>query len=251
MSQCRPIESLLPSYVDGEARAETVAQVEAHLSVCTACRERVAAERTARTVLRARAAYLVTPAPPGLRTRLAALARPSLTPVLGWRGRLTAFAAAAAAVVLLVTALEFVHPESNVLFAAQLTIDHLRCFVAELGSIEAASSTEVQRQYAERYGWAVAVPPSNVDAGITLVAARRCPFWLGSHAHLLYRAGENEVSLYVTQGDTRPQEDLAVLGHVERIWTANGHAYVLVARGVPAAELDRIGAYLKQQTQAE
>ena len=81
------------------------------------------------------------------------------------------------------------------------------------------------------------------------MAARRCPFWLGDHAHLLYRSGDRDVSLYVTQGQERAPASLSVLGHVERIWTANGNAYVVVARGVPADELDRIAGYLEARTQ--
>ena len=32
MTECRQIESLLPPYVDGEASASVVAQIEAHLA---------------------------------------------------------------------------------------------------------------------------------------------------------------------------------------------------------------------------
>jgi hypothetical protein len=149
---------------------------------------------------------------------------------------------------LLFTAMEFVSPRSNVLFAAQLAIDHVRCFIVHLGTIDGPAVSDVQREFQERYGWSVPVPPSNDAVDLTLVAARRCPFWLGSHAHLLYRSGGNELSLYVTPGDARPDEQLRVLGHVERIWTVNGQAYALIGRGVPEAQFDRIAAYLESQT---
>lgn len=250
MTECRRIESLLPPYVDGEATADVVRQIELHLASCGACKAQVASERTARRLLRAKADQLRTPAPPGLRTRIAAALEPVPRPALGWRGRLTAFGAAAAVVLLLVTALEFAPLRSNVLFAAQLAIDHVRCFVVEgLGTMQAANAADLERQYRHDYGWNVRVPPSNEDVGITLMAARRCPFWLGDHAHLLYQSGERHVSLYVTQGEQRAPAAISVLGHVQKIWTANGNSYAIVSRDVPAADLERISAYLEANTQ--
>ncbi|HXG89671.1 MAG TPA: zf-HC2 domain-containing protein [Vicinamibacterales bacterium] len=249
MSDCRRIESLLTPYVDGEASPADVAMVDAHISQCPVCQDRVVSERVGRMLVRARAAHLAIAAPPGLRTRIVATLEPTPKRALRWRGRLSALAAAAAVVVLLVTAFEFVVPQSNVLFAAQLALDHVRCFVIELGSIDSANPQELQRAYSERYGWRVTVPPSSAEAGITLVSARRCPFWLGDHAHLLYRTGEHDVSLYITQGSERAPEDVAVLGHVERLWNARGDSYALIARGLPAGELERISDYFARATQ--
>ena len=253
MTDCRRIESLLPPYVDGEATADTVAVVEEHLAGCAFCRAEVAAQRGVRIVLRARAAELGTVAPPGLRTRVASRIAPAAVTSLGWRGRLTAFAAAAVVILMVVTAFEFVSPQSNVLFAAQLAIDHVRCFVVELGSMASPGSdaAEVRDQFAQNYGWEVSVPASSGEVGLTLIAARRCPFWLGDHAHLLYRVGDRKVSLYVTPGTARARAELSVLGHAERIWTHGGQSYVLVARGLPAADLDRIAAYLERATRSE
>ena len=39
-----------------------------------------------------------------------------------------------------------------------------------------------------------------------------------------------------------------MLGHVERIWTANGQVYALVSRGVPDAEFERIATFLEKET---
>jgi anti-sigma factor RsiW len=247
-SDCRRIESLLPPYVDGEASFDVVSEVDRHLTTCAACRDEVAAGRTARAVVRARAAELRTAAPPGLRTRIVAAMAPEPVASLGWVGRAAAFGAAAVIVLGVLTALEFVPAPNNALFAAQLAIDHVRCFIVHLGTIDGAAPADVQRQFQERYGWAVDVPPPNDDLGLTLIAARRCPFWLGSHAHLLYRHGGREWSLYVTPGETRPGETLAVLGHVERIWSADGQVYALVSSGAADPDFDRISAYLQDQT---
>jgi anti-sigma factor RsiW len=251
MSECRQIESLLPPYVDGDAPPDIAARVEAHLATCSACRNEVAVQRTARTVLRARSAQLAVHAPPGLRTRLAASMVNEPAPSLGWWGRVAAFGAAAAVLFAALSVFELTSPRSNVLFAAQLALDHLRCFVVEIASVEEAPPSEVRRLYAERYGWNVHVPPSDHTAGVTLVAARRCPFWLGDHAHLLYRSGDHQVSLFISQGEQRGDATMRVLGHTERLWSAKGDTYAIVARGVPQPELDRIAAYLEQQTRTD
>jgi hypothetical protein len=165
-----------------------------------------------------------------------------------WRSRLSGLALAAAVLLTTIVGLEFVRPGSNVLYAAQLAIDHMRCFVVELASTDPADAAALRRGYAETYGWDVRIPPSSEAAGVTLVAARRCPYWLGRHAHLLYRTGEHEVSLYVSRDEPHPDDELRVLGHTERIWQAGGASYAAIARGVPPAEWARITAYLQRET---
>ena len=246
--ECRRIESLLPPYVDGEASAHQTAEVEQHLAECPACRAAVAAQRTARVVLQARGRAIAPPLPLGLRTRLNATLQPRVSTSLGWRGRLSAFAAAAALLVVIVGALELVTPHSNVLYAAQLAIDHVRCFVVEMAATDTADPAVLERQYAEGYGWNVRLPASNEALGLRLVAARRCPFWVGRHAHVLYRVGDHELLLYIKHGNTRPNDQLHVLGHTENICQAGGNSYAVIARGIRDAELTQITAYLQRET---
>ena len=200
---CRRIESLLPPYVDGEAPASEVALIESHLAGCPACRFAVSAQRTSKVVLGARGRQIASLAPPGFAR---ARGRPyAVSPriSLGWRGRATAFASAAALVIIGIAGFELITPHSNVLYAAQLAIDHVRCFVVEMSSTEKVEPAALERGYAERYGWHLKVPRPNDDSGLRLVAARRCPFWPGRHAHVLYRTGRQEVSLYVDQTNER------------------------------------------------
>jgi anti-sigma factor RsiW len=144
--------------------------------------------------------------------------------------------------------LELVTPQSNVLLAAQLALDHVRCFVIELATTEPADARVLQQKLADDYGWSIPVPESDAESGVTLVAARRCPFWLGPYAHLLYRTRDGEVSLFVAPGGDRRTEQLAVFGHAQRLWTANGNAYALIARGLAADELTRIASYFDRVT---
>jgi anti-sigma factor RsiW len=225
--------------------------VQAHLAECGACRNRVAMERTVKTVLRARAAELTELAPPGLRTRVVAALNERVVErrKATWGMRITAFAAAATVLLVVASALELVTPKSDVLYAAQLAIDHVRCFVVELRSTEPADPRVVQKTLADNYGWSVPVPSSNADAGLTLIAGRRCPFWLGEHAHLLYRSGDREVSLYVTPGGQPRDGQLNVLGHSEKLWNAGGNLYTLVADDLEPAEFQKVTAYLQGETQ--
>jgi anti-sigma factor RsiW len=234
--------------VDGEATADGIARVDAHLGACLRCRQRVTAEQAARFLLRQRAASMSPSAPPGLRTRLVATLQPATRPTLGWAARLAAFGAAAVVILGVSIPLELISPRSTVLFAAQLAIDHMRCFVVELTSTTSHDAAAVREAYAHDYGWDVRVPPSNAEVGVTLVAARRCPFWLGDHAHLLYRSGDQELSFYSTPGD-RPSANLEILGHREHIWSANGRTFVLVAdNSLPQEQIVRVAAYLERET---
>lgn len=250
MTDCRQIESLLPPYVDGEVSSADRRTVDSHLAGCAPCRASVVAQQSIRVALREAAPELRPGVPPGLRTRVAATLVEASSPASIWPMRVARLAAAAAVVLAVSIGAEMVSPNSNVLFAAQLAIDHVRCFVVELGSTSSQTPEAVSAFYAEGYGWDIPVPPSNAEAGVTLVAARRCPYWLGDHAHLLYRSGDQELSLYVTPRDERPHGELAVLGHIERIWTGGGYSFALVARGVPQDRFSRVAAYLEGATTA-
>jgi hypothetical protein len=148
----------------------------------------------------------------------------------------------------LVTSLEFVSPRWGVLFAAQLAIDHMRCFVHALGRLVGSDPETHKVQYASVHGWVVPVPGSNPETDLTFVGARRCPFGLGDHAHLLYRSGGRDVSLYITPGEARSAEQLRVLGHAERIWSSGGNSYAIVARGLSDGDLARLASYFELAT---
>ena len=101
MTECRRIESLLPPYVDGEAHGERRRSGRGP----PGARATPAARRWQRSGPCARSCGRGPRADarrrrPGSRTRIAAsLAAGAPAPSLGWRGRLTAFAAAAAVLV--------------------------------------------------------------------------------------------------------------------------------------------------------
>jgi anti-sigma factor RsiW len=240
--------------VDGVARAEDARQVSIHLSTCESCRRLTEAQRSVRMVLRARSAEIAPIAPPGLRTRIAALADESSRvrqAALGWPGRLSAFSAAVV-VVLIVGAvlLPIVTARSTVLLAAQLALDHLKCFVID-GD---AANTPITPAQAETtiqtlYGRTLRVPEAVASEGMKLVAVRQCLYGDGQAAHLLYRMNGEPVSLFIMPGLVQPGADLEVLGHSQIIWSSSGKTYVLLAKTGQIERLHRVASRFQIEAQ--
>jgi anti-sigma factor RsiW len=254
--QCREIEDKLPSYVDG---VETVnaAAIAAHLETCDACRRSAHAQSVARTVLRARGAELSAMAPPGLRTCLRALAeaerasgrQAAAGDILGWTGRLTAFAAAAMVVLTLgAVLLPVATIRSTALLAAQLALDHLKCFTIE-GDADGApiSKAHAEATLRNEFDLTVAVPPSLEAERLELMAVRRCLYGDGRAAHLMYRLDGEPVSLFVIPGLTRPAAEMSLFGHEQIVWTQGDRTYMLVAGGGSRAALARVASHLRTE----
>jgi len=255
MSECRQLESLLPTFVDGEAPPETRAAVQAHLEACPPCRQTVAEQVACRALVQSRTAALATPAPPGLRTRIIATARDerarAAVPALGWRGRLAAFSAAAV-LVLAVSAgsLSVLTSYSNVLFAAQLALDHLKCFVID-GHVHLPGLTtdEAERQLSDLYGWDLEVPEGSADDDLRVVAVRRCLYGDGRAAHVLYRHQGQPVSLFILPDMTRPPDELAAFGQASRMWSRDHVTYVLVMPAGNPAALANVARHMGNEAQ--
>jgi len=249
---CEEITAGLTAVVDGGASAEQAAHVTRHLESCEACRQVMQAQTTARTVLRARAAQLSVAAPPGLRTRIAATARaerPEAAGVLGWGARLSAFSAAALVVIVLGAVLvPVVTGRSTVVLAAQMALDHLKCFVIDGdGDGATISKADAEALLQREYGWTMSVPASSEAVDLELLAVRHCLYGDGLAAHLLYRAEGQPVSLFIMPGLVRPAAQLQVLGHDQVVWTAGDRTYMLVSAAGTTAGLARVASYLQNE----
>jgi anti-sigma factor RsiW len=248
---CREVEEKLASYVDGVA-TRYAATIAAHLEACDACRQMAHAQAVARTVLKARAAQLSPAAPPGLRTRVIAnTANQTPEPILAWAGRLTAFAAAAMVVLTLgAVLLPVATIRSTTLLAAQLALDHLKCFTIE-GDAGGApiASAQAEATLAQDFDLHVKVPPSLAAERLELMAVRRCLYGDGRAAHLMYRLDGEAVSLFVIPGLTRPAAQLSLFGHEQIVWTQGDRTYMLVARGGSSDALARVASYLRIEAQ--
>ena len=245
--KCVDVEQKLPSYIENPGDTA----LAAHLEECASCRGSAHAQQVARAVLRAGAPELSPIAPPGLRTRLTALTAPAAPQQqAGWRWtRLSAFAAAAALVLTVgVVLLPVATVRSTALLAAQLALDHLKCFNIE-GAADGRPipAPEAEATLQREYGFTVTVPPSSPAQHLELMAVRRCLYGDGRAAHLMYRLNGEPMSLFVMPGLSRPADDLTMFGQQQVVWSAGDRTYMLVARGGLRDELARVAPYLRSE----
>ena len=245
---CRRICDLLARYADGDLSEIERADVRRHLDACAPCRSLAERECGARDLLRACADRLrAQPLPPGLRSRCEALAASGRRPWSRRLGRILPVAVAAALVLCMGSLVSFVTRRSDALLAAQLTADHVKCFglfpPASGKTMEAATADEMLRT---RFGLDVSVPPTSAADGVALVGARRCFYADGVMPHLMYQAGGQTISLFVLEGETRPDAELTVFGHTARIWSRGGNTFVLVSQAAAAPVAGAV-RYVRQE----
>jgi anti-sigma factor RsiW len=254
MPDCTVIDPLVTPYVDGELPAADRATVEEHVRACPPCRSRVTAEQavhglietrrpalcrdTAPARLHARCAELAAAVPraPG---HSAAIARP------GWRTRLAPLGMAATLVLIVGAAFLYQLTErSNRVMAAELTADHVKCFMLNSALGTAQSAEDVERSMAAKFGWDAQLPDDPGRAGLELVGERTCLYGEGRVAHIMYHRGGRPVSLFMLPKDARQEEVVAALGHQAAIWSVGDRAFVLVAKE-PRAELERMSSFVR------
>jgi len=246
MDSCREIDPLVTRIADDEATAAERGRVDDHVRLCAPCSHDLQAEREARQLVRERAVALVGHAPLGLRARCAVARTQAAPPVrrhvpllsrAGWPMALAAtFLLAVAGVAVYGLML---NPSSAV--AAQLTLDHLKCFTL-FEAPAGLAPADVQAALKARHGIDMAVPDGPQSAGLTLVGGRRCLYLDGSLAHLLYRRGTVQVSLFVLPpGGKLSHTELEVLGHSAIAFTRDGRTWVVLARA-PHEEMRQIAS---------
>jgi anti-sigma factor RsiW len=237
MVSCHDMDRLLTAYLDGEVPGTERRGIEEHLAACVPCGRRAKAEGTARRVLMVRALSLSPPAPAGLRDRCAAFApRPARArswAVRGWWAipgwRRTSLASASLAALLFATVLTYgVFSHSPTLLAAELTLDHLKCFALFEPHATDADPTAVAAQLQRDYGWQLRVPGSLAAERLTLLGARRCLSTDGRVAHVLYRHAGRPVSLFMMPRTSRPEARVDMAGRVATIWSHGATTYVLL-----------------------
>jgi anti-sigma factor RsiW len=247
MGSCQDTGRLITPYLDGEVEARDRQTVDAHLRACQPCARRAAAEGTARRVVMVKAASLAVAAPDALRARCAALApKPKVQRrwlALGWR----AVSLATASLVVLGlagTLLYAVATHSPTMLAAELALDHVKCFALFEPRVAATDAAAVANQLETDYGWRLNVPASSPADRLTLIGARRCLSTDGRVAHVLYRHNGRPVSLFMMPGTSRPETRIALAGHVARVWTQGGTTYVMVG-SESEPDLQPVAAYFQ------
>jgi anti-sigma factor RsiW len=257
MSKCRDLDPLFAPYADGEVQPDDRVSVEAHLEKCPPCRERVAEQRTIHRVLAARGPSLRASASDGLRARCAAHAasahpdqvRPEPRPLMRTRVSRWVPLSLAASLLLAIAGAFIIGLNDNVeAIAAQLTLDHVKCFQIAPERLKHTDATTAARDWAAKQGWAIDIPASSSSAGLELLGVRRCAMSSGRVAHVMYRWQGQPLSMFVVprtiHAIPEQQEFVEKFGHEAVIWTGHDRTYVLLARARPS-ELAPVVGYVR------
>jgi hypothetical protein len=149
----------------------------------------------------------------------------------------------------LVAALIFgVATQSPRLLAAEMTLDHLKCFALFDRNGDRPAAREVEAAVHDRFGWKISLPAEGMPGDLALLGARRCLSHDGSVAHLMFRHGGRPLSLFVMPNERHRPADLRLAGHPSHIWTRGDLTYVLVA-SEPDETLRPVMAYFTRALQ--
>lgn len=118
---------------------------------------------------------------------------------------------------------------SPTVFAAQFTLDHVKCFALQ-GGTEPVDVQTTEDAFARSYGRRLHVPKASAADGLQLVGVRRCFCGEGPAVHVMYRHLGEALSLYVLRNVSRAAASASAFGHDAVIWTVQGTTYVLVGR---------------------
>jgi anti-sigma factor RsiW len=250
MSDCRRVAAQLTPFVDRELPERERAVVQRHLDRCPPCQRAAADEERARAALRHAAPRLVRePLPPGLLGRCEALALERHTPrrVPWWQRRLVAtFASACLVLATAIVIVALATRRSDVLLVQQLALDHQKCLMLSDSGDIVLDAADAERRLREHYGWIVHVPPSSLPDGVRLVGARRCLYAGGTLPHLMYRVDDEDVSLFMVNGERRGPSEFTTLGYHSHIWSQGAWTYVMISAGA-SRRLSEAARYMARQ----
>lgn len=258
MSKCSDLDPLFAPYADGEAQPGDRISVESHLEKCPPCRERVAEQRAVHSAFATRRSALRVSASEGLRARCAAQARIARTnsvvpmPQPAARRRISRWVplSLAATLLLAIAGAFIIGLNDNVeALAAQLTLDHVKCFQFAPERLNHTDATTASRHWAETQGWAIEIPDSSSSAGLELLGVRRCATTgSGRVAHVMYTWRGRPLSMFVVPRTIHDipeqQEFVEKFGHEAVIWTGRDRTYVLLARARPS-DLEPVVSYVR------
>jgi anti-sigma factor RsiW len=253
MPSCALVEPLITPFVDGQLPPAEAQVIQAHIRLCALCRSRVSAERSVSELLRSRRHELCgEPAPSTLRARChsqcvqARLTTASRSRATWWRaGRISPLTMAAGFVLVVAGATAYrATVGSTQVIAAELTADHVKCFImnAVLGTHE--TSEGVHSEMASSFGWDVHLPEHPQQADLELVGSRPCLYERGKIAHIMYRHHGVPVSIYMLPGTERADEFRKTFGHEAAIWADGHRTFVLIARA-PREEVERMVTFVQ------
>jgi hypothetical protein len=133
--------------------------------------------------------------------------------------------------------------------AAQLTLDHVKCFQFAPERSQHTDAAVAAHDWAAKQGWAIEVPASSSSADLELLGVRRCAMTSGRVAHLMYMWHGQPLSMFIVPRTIRSlldrQEFVEKFGHEAVIWSSRDRTYVLLARARPT-ELEPLVGYVRR-----
>lgn len=136
--------------------------------------------------------------------------------------------------------------------AAQLAIDHVKCFEFAPQPSVLPDARALGREWSTLRGWTIRIPKSEPIEGLELLGMRRCISTEGFTAHAMYRWHGQPLSVYVLNrvhpriGQT-PQI-VERLGQEAIMWSKGGRTYAVVTHGRPS-DIEQVARYVR--TEAE
>ncbi len=152
---------------------------------------------------------------------------------------------AAALVVIVGTA--FVYRATQVstrVLAAELTADHLKCFVINSAFGTSHTPDAVEHAMADKFEWPAQLPDHPEQAGLELVGERTCLYGEGQVAHIMYKHEGRPVSVFMLPDAVRAEAMVRVLGHEAAIWSVGNRSFVLIARA-PRRDVERLSSFVR------
>jgi hypothetical protein len=139
-------------------------------------------------------------------------------------------------------------------YAAQLALDHLKCF--QFPPDMTADIEVIGHNWQAANGWPLKVAAASEAEHLELLGIRRCGSSQGHVAHVLYRWRGEPLSLYVLNGrvehvaeddhDPMAHDAVKKLGEQEIIWSNRGRTYAVVARA-SLADLEQVALYVRRR----
>jgi anti-sigma factor RsiW len=235
---CDEITPWLDAYADGELTPPATSAIHDHVDVCSECRRRLAAIRTASELVR-RAPVFTTPS--GLRERVARQARRSV-----WRRRLSRWTAAALVPLALGVGLTrlwtgVTEPDTM----ADAVVDgHVRSLLADhLMDVASTDQHTVKPWFVGRLDFS----PPVVDlapAGFPLVGGRLDYLQGRPAAALVYRRRQHTINVFVLPDEQPSSPSSGTLrGFHVRQWSSGGMAFWAVSDLQPSELADFVRAW--------
>lgn len=263
MSNCDHIDSLVTPYIDGELAGDDRSLVEQHLQMCGPCRARVETEQSVCHLLRLRKSELrQAGAPAGLRARIQPPAPPRVVPFpvvastappaapVAATPRRVGYRRLAIAATLLLGLGGAITYRATVgatrAIAAELTADHVKCFMVNNVLHPHESVAEVEAYMRTGFDWEATLPqpaPAPHD-DLEVIGSRPCFYEHGKVAHIMYHHKGLPVSIFMLPGIEYERNLVHTMGHDAVVWAADGRTFVLIAKA-PRAEVERIAAVVQ------